>query len=115
VRYEILKSFKKGNSILAVHINPIKGKDGKTKTKGPNPLSYVGVTFSDSGLTATLHESVNGQWREYAEVDGSASYQTGGVPQQYRGGRLQPGSLVSSLRLGNRQWVQELLWMGRLK
>lgn len=85
VRYEILKSFKKGNSILAVHINPIKGKDGKTKTKGPNPLSYVGVTFSDSGLTATLHESVNGQWREYAEVDGSASYQTGGVPQQYRG------------------------------
>jgi len=85
VRYEILKSFKKGNSILAVHINPIKGKDGKTKTKGPNPLSYVGVTFSDSGLTATLHKSVNGQWREYAEVDGSASYQTGGVPQQYRG------------------------------
>src|SRR5712692_237027 len=27
VRYEILKSFRKGNSILAVHINTIKGKD----------------------------------------------------------------------------------------
>ena len=48
-------------------------------------MSYVGVTYSDTGLTATLHEKVNGKWREYAEIDGSASYQTGGVAQQYRG------------------------------
>ncbi len=85
VRYEIMKSFKRGNSLLTVHINSIKGKDGRTKAKGPNPLSYVGVTYSDTGLTATLHEKVNGKWREYAEIDGSASYQTGGVAQQYRG------------------------------
>ncbi len=45
VRYEMLKSFKKGNQIVAVHINSIKGKDQKTKPKGPNPLEYVGVTF----------------------------------------------------------------------
>lgn len=85
VRYEILKSFRKGNSILAVHINTIKGRDQTTKPKGPNPLSCVGVTFSDSGLTATLWEKVNGEWKEYAEIDGSASYQTGGVAQHYRG------------------------------
>lgn len=85
VRYEILKSFRKGNSLLAVHINSIKGKDERTKVKGPNPLNYVGVTFSDTGLTATLHERVNDNWREYAEIDGSASYQTGGVAQQYQG------------------------------
>ncbi len=84
VRYEILKSFKKGNSIFAVHVNPIKGKDERTKAKGPNPLSYVGVTYSDSGLTTTLHEKVNDKWKPYAEIDGSASYQTGGVAQQYR-------------------------------
>lgn len=85
VRYEIMKSFKKGNTILAVHINSIKGKDEKTKAKGPNPLIYLGVTYSESGKTATLHEKVKGKWRKYAEIDGSASYQTGGVAQQYHG------------------------------
>ena len=84
VRYEILKSFRRGNSILAVHINSIRGKDQATKPKGPNPLDYVGVTFSDNGLTATLWEKVNGQWIEYDEIEGSASYQCS-VAQEYRG------------------------------
>ena len=56
VRYELLKSFKKGNHLFGVHINSIRSKDRQTKIKGPNPLEYVGVTFSDSGLTATLWE-----------------------------------------------------------
>jgi len=86
VRYEILKSLRRGNSIFAVHINSIRGKDQGTKIQGPNPLTYVGVTFSDTGLTATLYEiNASGAWQQYAEIDGSASYQTGGVAQQYRG------------------------------
>lgn len=86
VRYEILKSFKRGNSIFAVHINSIKGKDPNiTKQNGPNPLKYVGVTFSDSGLTATLWEKVNDDWVKYSEIDGSASYQRSAVAPEYRG------------------------------
>src|SRR3954467_5498961 len=85
VRYEILKSFRRGSSILAVHINSIKGRDQQTKLLGPNPLQYVGVTYSDSGDTATLWEKKNGSWEKYDEIDGSASYRTGGVAQQYRG------------------------------
>jgi hypothetical protein len=85
VRYEIIKSFQKGNALLAVHINSIKGRDQLTKPKGPNPLSYLGVTYSESGLTATLWQHVNGDWNEYGEIDGAASYQTGGVAPQYRG------------------------------
>jgi len=85
VRYEILKSFRKGNSILAVHINSIRGKNQISKPKGPNPLSYMGVTFSVTGMTATLWEKINSEWKQYAEIDDSASYQTGGVPQQYCG------------------------------
>ena len=38
VSYEIMKSVEKGNHIFCVHINSIKGKDGKTKSKGNNPL-----------------------------------------------------------------------------
>src|SRR6266481_6274603 len=52
VRYEILRSFKRGNAILAVHINSTTGKNRLTKPLGPDPLQHVGVTFSDSGLTA---------------------------------------------------------------
>jgi hypothetical protein len=85
VRYEILKSFRKGNSLLAVHINTISGRDQKTKTKGANPLAHVGVTYSGSGDTGTLWEIKNGKWEEYAEIDGGASFRTGGVAQQYRG------------------------------
>lgn len=84
VRYELLKSFKKGNHIFGVHINSIKSKDGQTKIKGPNPLEYVGVSFSDSGLTATLWEKKNDEWVEYNEIDGSASYRVE-VDQKYQG------------------------------
>lgn len=84
VRYEILKSFKRGNHLFGVNINSIKGKDGLTKTSGPNPLNYVGVTFSASGLTATLWEIVGDKWVEYDKIDGSASYQVE-VSQEYGG------------------------------
>lgn len=84
VRYELLKSFKKGNHIFGVHINSIKCKNKNTKIKGNNPLEYVGVTFSDSGLTATLWEKVGGKWIKYDKIDGSASYRVE-VAQKYRG------------------------------
>jgi hypothetical protein len=85
VRYEILRSFKRGNAILAVHINSISGKNKLTKPLGPDPLRHVGVTFSDSGLTATLPEKSDGKWLEYNEIDGSASYRIDPVPDRYRG------------------------------
>lgn len=74
VRYELLKSFKRGNHIFGVHINGIKGKDGNTKNLGPDPLEYIGVTYSDDGRTATLWEKGSGEWTEYSEIDGSSSY-----------------------------------------
>lgn len=85
VRYEILKSFQRGNGMLGVHINSIKSKDQTTKTSGPNPFKYVGVSFTDSGITATLWEVVNGDWKEYAEIDGRSSYQMDPVAVKYRG------------------------------
>jgi hypothetical protein len=62
-----------------------KGRDQRTKPRGLNPLSQLGVTYSDSGLTATLWEKAGGEWRRYAEIDGSASYQVSAVGPQYRG------------------------------
>jgi hypothetical protein len=85
VRYEIMKSFRKGNAILSVHINPIMGRDQQTKPNGTNPLRCLGVTFSESGLIGTMWEWSGGAWAHYDEIDGTASYQTGGVHSQYRG------------------------------
>jgi hypothetical protein len=86
VRYELLKSFKRGNQLLAVHINSIKGIDQKTKALGKNPLEYVGVTFSESGITATLWEKLGNEWHEYDEIDGGSSYRLGTpAPERLRG------------------------------
>lgn len=86
VRYEILKSFKRGNNILGVHINSIKGKDGLTKQNGYNPFLYLGVSFSESGKRITLHELIDNKWVEYAKIDGSATYQVDTpVSEEFRG------------------------------
>lgn len=74
VRYEILKSFKRGNHLLAVHINSIKGKDQKVKALGPNPFDFVGVKYSSDGKTATLIEWLNKKWVDYDKIDGSATF-----------------------------------------
>lgn len=83
VRYEILKSFRRGNHIFGVHINGIKGKDGTTKNLGPNPLEYVGVTFSADGQTGTLWQKNTNGWVKYDRIDGSAHYACD-VGAQYR-------------------------------
>jgi hypothetical protein len=84
VRYELLKSFRRGNALLGIHINSIKGRDQRTKTLGPNPLACLGVTYSSDGRTGTLWERTNGTWTRYDEVDGSANFATN-VAAQYRG------------------------------
>ncbi len=86
VRYEVLKSFRRGNHNFAVHINGIKGKDGTTKDLGLNPLSFVGVTFSTDGQTGTLWEKNGDNWVKYDRIDGTADYGCN-VAAQYRGNR----------------------------
>jgi len=74
VRYEMLKSFRRGNHLLAVHANSVKGKDQMTKPLGPNPLEFVGVTYSEDGRTATLWERDGANWTKYDRIDGSANF-----------------------------------------
>ena len=71
VRYELLKSLVRGNTTIGIHINSIRGKDGRTKPPGPNPFAYVGVTFDAEGRTATLWEHVDGKWITYSKIGGS--------------------------------------------
>ncbi len=84
VRYEILKSFRKGNSQFGVHINGIKGRDKNTKILGPDPFASLGVSYSSDGLTGTLWEFTNGRWMEYKEIGGTSTFSTR-VGERHRG------------------------------
>lgn len=97
VRYEVLKSFRRGNHNFAVHINGIKGKDGTTKDLGLNPLSFVGVTFSTDGQTGTLWEKNGDNWVKYDRIDGTADYGCN-VAAQYRGNGYNLGNFYSTYR-----------------
>lgn len=70
VRYEIMKSLKKGNQLLGIHINSIRGKDEKTKSLGPNPFEYLAIKFSSDGKKLSLLEYKNSIWEEYIDLDG---------------------------------------------
>jgi len=81
VDYEIMKSLSKGNSIIAVHINGIKGKDGCTKVKGNNPLYYLGYSYVNEGKYVKLHNFIQGSWMDYTDLDGWAVSQ---IDEKYR-------------------------------
>lgn len=87
VRYELLKSFRRGNHLFGVHINNIRSKAGTVLPAGPNPLAYLGVTYSADGRSATLWEHNNGQWQQYLRIGGSASYTLDTPAAQARWGK----------------------------
>ncbi len=41
VKYELLKSFLRGNGMLAIDIHQLKNSSGYTAVQGPNPLDYL--------------------------------------------------------------------------
>lgn len=48
VKYELEKSWKKGNGILGIHIHQLKNKEGKISTKGPSTFGPIFTTLLDN-------------------------------------------------------------------
>ena len=69
VRYEIMKSIERGNRVLGVHINSIKGRDQLTKPLGPNPFDNLGAEISQDGVKATPTEWKDEKWIYYTDLD----------------------------------------------
>lgn len=69
VIYEIFRSIYKGNKLLGIHINSIKGKDGNTKVKGRNSFDYTGIYFSEDGLSYAFITFSNNEWIFWDEID----------------------------------------------
>jgi hypothetical protein len=67
VNYEVIKSFEKGNGIVAININRIKGTIGLTK-KGLNPLDRLGFFVSKDGKRIQFFELKNYKWRPFSDL-----------------------------------------------
>lgn len=69
VRYEILKSYDRGNQLLGIHINSILDRNRQTFSPGPNPFAYLGLYISDEGvLTYYERASISSEWTVYQDV-----------------------------------------------
>lgn len=70
VNYEIIKSVSKGNKIIGIHINSVKGKDEKTKQNGLNPFSFLGYKYSSDGKKLEFFHYTKGNWIKYTDYEG---------------------------------------------
>jgi hypothetical protein len=85
VRYEIMKSFERGNRVIGIHINGIKGKDELIKGAGPNPFDNLGLAISADGTRATPTEWKDGKWVYYLDLE---PFTVGRQPEAIRGKSL---------------------------
>lgn len=79
VRFEIVRSFYRGNGILAINIASI-NSFGRTSIQGDNPLNYLAFCVNDDRVT--WKEKYGSTWSTYAEVPSMAlsdvAYDLGG-------------------------------------
>ncbi len=68
VKYEIIKSFDKGNGILGININRIRGKHQAISSRGLNPLDRLAFQISENGRKIRFYELVNRKWIIYSDL-----------------------------------------------
>ncbi|OGK09307.1 hypothetical protein A2767_03675 [Candidatus Roizmanbacteria bacterium RIFCSPHIGHO2_01_FULL_35_10] len=68
VRYEIMKSYDRGNSLLGIHINGIPDRYRQTFLKGKNPFDYLGFYINSSGVVNNYQESNDTRWSIYQDL-----------------------------------------------
>ena len=68
VRYEIMKSYDRGNSLFGIHINNIRDKNQRTFPTGPNIFDYLGFTISSDGSAMTYYEHDGKNWKIYQDL-----------------------------------------------
>jgi len=68
VRYEIMKSYERGNVLLGVHINGITDKNQQTFLQGANPFDYLGFYIDSNGKRDNYQEHKNGSWVTYLDL-----------------------------------------------
>jgi len=68
VRYEILKSYERGNALLGIHINGITDKYNRTFSQGLNPFNYLGFYIDEYGRRTSYQELDGASWKHFDEL-----------------------------------------------
>ncbi len=68
VRYEIMKSYDRGNALFGVHINGITDKNHQTFSQGSDPFKYLGFYIDKYGKRDDYQEIKNGNWVTYLDL-----------------------------------------------
>jgi hypothetical protein len=66
VRYELVRSFHRGNGLLAIRIHGIRDWNKQTATPGPNPFDYLAYRIANERVY--WQQLNNGVWSDYDEV-----------------------------------------------
>lgn len=93
VQYEIMKSIERGNAVKGIHINAIKGRDGQTKSNGPNPFDYLGIEVSSNGRIGTPTMWDGSKWVRYTDL---GAFEINEQAQEKRGKNLQLKTWLST-------------------
>src|SRR5712691_12967241 len=67
VRYEIMKSIERGNTVIGIHINGIPDRNQQVRALGPNPFDYLGLQISTDGTRGTPTVWNGTQWVYYQD------------------------------------------------
>lgn len=68
VRYEILKSYDRGNKLLGIHLDGVKDKSQQVLAQTENPFDYLGFMISKDGETLTYYERNGAEWKPFADL-----------------------------------------------
>ena len=68
VKYEIVKSFERGNGLLGININRIRGTHQAISAKGVNPLDRLAFHITDDGKKIHFFELINRKWVVFSDL-----------------------------------------------
>ncbi|MDP9314786.1 MAG: TIR domain-containing protein [Chloroflexota bacterium] len=68
VRYEIIKSFEKGNGLVGIDIHNIKTQYLETDPRGANPFEYVRFKLNATRTYFDIFEWTGSQWKSYSRI-----------------------------------------------
>ncbi len=67
VKYEIVKSFERGNGLISIYINRVRGTSGLT-SRGRNPFDRLALQVSSDGEKIFFFELKNYKWRVFKDL-----------------------------------------------
>ncbi len=68
VRYEIMKSYERGNALIGIHINSIPDKNRMIYPRGKNPFDYLGFYIDSKGRRSNYLENNGLQWITFNDL-----------------------------------------------